>query len=42
MSPTLGCSVDISRDIIYIYYMYVGLSMGNPKIHMPECVGRIT
>ena len=24
--PTLGCSIEISRDI----YMYVGLSMGNP------------
>ena len=27
-SPTLGCSIEISRDIyIYIYvYMYVGMS----------------
>ena len=42
-SPTLGCSIEISRDI----YMYVGLSTfvyGNPihKICMLKCMGGIT
>ena len=34
-SPTLGCSIETSRDILYIY---VGLYVH----HMPKCVGRIT
>ena len=41
-SPTLGCSIEISRDI----YMYVclRLSMGKQykKNRMLKCVGRIT
>ena len=32
-SPTLGCSIEISRDI-YIYYRYV--------CHVLKCVGGIT
>ena len=44
-SPTLGCSIKISRDI-YIH-IYVGLSTivyGKPiqKIRMLKCVGGIT
>ena len=33
-SPTLGCSIEISRDI----YIYVGLYVHR----MSKCVGRIT
>ena len=36
-SPTLGCSIEISRDI----YIYVCLSMGNPykKDVCQKCMG---
>ena len=37
-SPTLGCSIDISRDIC----RYVDMSVCLQKIHMPQCVGGIT
>ena len=44
-SPTLGCSIEISRDIYnYIYnYMYVYdcLWENNTKNHMLKCVSRI-
>ena len=45
-SPTLGCSIKISRDI-YIYVCMSGLSTilyGKPiqKIFMLKCVGEIT
>ena len=38
--PTLGCSVEILRDI----YRYVGLSMGNhtKSTYVKKCVGEIT
>ena len=41
-SPTLGCSIEISRDM-YVGRS-VGLSKGNPykKYVCQKCVGRIT
>ena len=42
-SPTLGCSIEISWDIVCVY---VGLSMfvweTHTKLCMPKCVGGIT
>ena len=37
-SPTLGCSIEISRDI----YMSVGRSVGRYVCRGPKCVGGIT
>ena len=40
-SPTLGCSIEISRDIcIYIIYMYVYMSVC--LVCQINCVGGIT
>ena len=37
-SPTLDCSIEISRDI----YVSVCMSVCLQKIRMPKCLGRIT
>ena len=36
-SPTLGCSIEISRDTVFVC-----MSVCLQKIRMPKCVGGIT
>ena len=41
-SPTLGCSIEISRDIYTIWSICVGRSVGMSVVCQINCVGGIT